>query len=248
MSLINQFSLKFNIPKVTFEGTTPNVKPVFKHIGDDFVTSPLNQKFGASELQLQEELNANPQILALLKSNKIPIKINYEELENLKKGHLLDTRVLAAKIYSSLPPDLKSKVDLPTLQEAAMYHDYGKVLIPLKILKKTSELTDAERKIIELHPVLSYEMLKNKALDEKTLALIKYHHQVPDGSGYPAITEDFDFGLEAQILNVADRYSALCEKRSYKDAMSKKEALDIIKQDVDNGLISRHIYYALSMV
>ena len=118
MSFINNFLFKLNIPQATFKGVTPATTPIIKHVGDNFVTNPLNQKFSASELQLQEEINANPRIKALLVSQNLPVKINYEELEHLKRGHLLDTRVYAAKIYSALPPDLKPQISLPDLQEA----------------------------------------------------------------------------------------------------------------------------------
>jgi HD-GYP domain-containing protein (c-di-GMP phosphodiesterase class II) len=46
-------------------------------------------------------------------------------------------------------------------------------------------------------------------------------------------------------LSVADRYGALREERSYKEAMSKEDALAIIKEDVDSGIISEEVFDAL---
>ena len=86
----------------------------------------------------------------------LPVKVNIEELEKLKQGHMKDTRIVSAQIYSSLPAELKKEVSLPELQEAAMLHDYGKVLIPDSILNKKGRLNDDERKIMELHSELSY--------------------------------------------------------------------------------------------
>ncbi len=68
----------------------------------------------------------------------------------MKNGHLTATRILAAKIYSSLPEELKKEVNLPDLQQAAMLHDYGKVLIPKEILNKEGALTPEEKQIMEL--------------------------------------------------------------------------------------------------
>ena len=152
---------------------------------------------------------------------------------------------MAAKIYSSLPAYLKDEVKLNDLQEAALLHDYGKVLIPNEILNKAGKLTYEEREIMELHSELGYELLKDKNLSEGTLNLIKYHHQNLNKTGYPAVHKDFDCDLGLQILNTADKFSALREKRCYKDAFGKIEALQIIAKDVNDGNISQDVYTAL---
>lgn len=248
MALINKLSFEFNIPKISFKSSAKasglNINPQT----DSFITKPINRIFTLSDLQLKEEVALNPRVKELLSSHKIPLRVNVNELENLRQGHLQNTRVATAKIYSALPYELKSQINLPNLQEAAMYHDYGKILIPENVLNKAGKLNEAEFEIMQLHPELSYELLKNKGFNSRTLNLIRYHHQLPDDSGYPKIASDYEFGLDSQILNVADRYSALLEKRPYKDALSKEDALNIIKEDVNSGLIIRPVYDALTMI
>ena len=163
----------------------------------------------------------------------------------MANGHLTATRILAAKIYSALPQELKAEVNLPNLQEAAMLHDYGKVLIPKEILDKKGTLTSEEKKIMELHTEFGYELLKQQGVKEDVLNLIKYHHQRPDGSGYPAINKDFEFNLSVQILEAADMYSALTEERAYHRAYSKDEALEIIYKEVECSVISQEVFDAL---
>ena len=58
-----------------------------------------------------------------------------------------------------------------------MLHDLGKVLIPSKILNKPAKLNFKERKIMNIHSTLGYELLKTQHLPTETLSLIKYHHQ-----------------------------------------------------------------------
>ena len=103
------------------------------------------------------------------------------------------------------------------LQQAAMLHDFGKVLIPDKILNKNGKLTDKEKEIMKLHSELGYELLKEQGVN-----------------------------ISSQILATADKYSALREKRSYKDAMTRDEALAVIQEDVTNGLIAPEVYNALN--
>ena len=163
----------------------------------------------------------------------------------MTNGHLTATRILVAKIYSALPADMKSDINLSNLQQAAMLHDYGKVLIPKEILNKKSALTIEEKKIMELHSEFGYELLKQQGVKEEVLNLIKYHHQKPDGSGYPAIDKNFEYSISSQILEAADIYSALTEDRAYHKAYSKEEALEIIFKEVENGAISEKVFEAL---
>ena len=63
--------------------------------------------------------------------------------------------------------------------------------------------------------------------------------------GYPNVIGNFEFNLSAQILSIADKYSALREERCYKKAMSREEALKIIYEDVKKGNLSEEVYLTL---
>ena len=208
--------------------------------------------FVPQESKQQNNIDTNitltPQILKILKENNIPLNVNQNILSNLQHGHLKNTRIVAAQMYSSIPAELKKEISMQDLQQAALLHDYGKILIPEKILNKHGTLNEQERKIIELHPILGYELLKNKDLNSNVLNLIKYHHQNIHGDGYPKIEDDYHPSIAADILHAADEYTALREERTYKKALSKQEALDIVKQDVEAGKISPVAYNALVKV
>ena len=171
-----------------------------------------------------------------------------KELEALKSGHMKDTRVIVAKMHSSLPKELKQEVNLQDLQNAAMCHDVGKSLIPEKILNKKGKLTSEEKEIMDLHSELGYEILKGSGLNKNTLEIIKYHHQTLDGAGYPKVDAKYECPKSVQILNVADKYSALTEERAYKKAFSREDALNIISEDVKNGKIASDVFEVLNKV
>ena len=69
-------------------------------IKDNFVSNPLHTAF-KSKAELEQIAKNNPRIIQLCKEYGIPLKVNIEELEALKRGHLQNTRVLAAKICSN---------------------------------------------------------------------------------------------------------------------------------------------------
>jgi HD-GYP domain-containing protein (c-di-GMP phosphodiesterase class II) len=92
---------------------------------------------------------------------------------------------------------------------------------------------------------LSYELLKNSGLGDKTLKLIRNHHQNAKRTGYPWVSNDFNADLNLQILSTADKYSALTEKRAYKESMTPKQALTVIYGDVKEGKLHPFVFKAL---
>ena len=194
---------------------------------------------------VSEMVQVNSEITRILNELKIPLKINMNVLHDLVKNHLPKTKNAAIGIANKLPKEFKSEVDFQALQKASVLHDYGKVLIPEKILNKEGKLTPQEREIMQKHSVLGYEMLKNTDLDQETLHLIRNHHQNAQKSGYPAADDNFVADINLQILSAADVYSALREKRSYKIEMTKNQALAIMHNDVKQGKMHPYVFKAL---
>lgn len=185
---------------------------------------------------IEDLIKRNSEIKRILAHNKIPYKLNLEELNDLKEKHCKDTAEICTQIVKNLPPALKMQVNLKDLKEGALLHDFGKVLIPPEILNKDGALTKDELKIMTLHSELGYQILKNANLNKNILNLVKNHHN-PDVGNLPDIN--------LQIINLADKYSALTEKRVYKDAFSSRKALTILYGEVKNGKIDPYIFNAL---
>ena len=108
-------------------------------------------------------INSNPHITRLLKRFRIKPTIDTKTLNELTSGHMNETCNIAMGVYSFLSNDIKSEVNKETIKEASMLHDLGKVLIPSKILNKPAKLNFKERKIMNIHSTLGYELLKTAA-------------------------------------------------------------------------------------
>ncbi len=198
-----------------------------------------------SENFIRNQVETNPNIKNILKEMNAPTVLNMEELRVLQAGHATETKNVAMNIAENLPAALKPYVNKKAIQDAAYLHDLGKVLIPKEILNKPAKLNAAEQEIMHRHPELSYELLKDTNIDPTTLNLIRYHHQNPNHSGYPAVKNDFMADINLQILALADKYSALREARAYKQPLNAKEALTIIYKDVKSGNIHPFVFNAL---
>lgn len=107
----------------------------------------------------------------------------------------------------------------------ALVHDLGKVKIPLSILDKPGKLTDRERLLINKHPIFSREILKGrKEVPKEVTDMAVWHHEMLDGSGYPDGLKGDQISQTVRILTICDIYSALTEKRAYKDSFSPRQA------------------------
>lgn len=222
------------IPKAVELGSNP----------DAIQTNTDTSKYG-NEKAVLNMIKANPEIIKILNDSKIPVKVNMKILDDLNKNHLPETKKTVLGIVNKLPQDFKSAVNLPALQKAAVLHDYGKILIPEKILYKKGNLNEHEHKIMEKHSNLGYEMLKTTDLDKETLELIKNHHQNAKKTGYPDLEGNFVADINNQILTAADIYTALKEKRSYKPELTKNQALAVIHKEMTDGNIHPYVFKAL---
>ena len=195
---------------------------------------------------IKRMLKLNPTILKILERYKIKPSIDTKTFKELAGGHMNDTCKVATGIYSFLSSNLKIGINEKNIKEASMLHDWGKILIPSKVLNKPAKLNEKEREIMNMHSTLGYELLKTQGINEETLDLVKYHHQNLKHSGYPAIkAEEHIPDIGVQIISTADKYSALREARVYRRRLTKIESLLILYKEVLEGKIHKDIYKAL---
>ena len=110
---------------------------------------------------------------------------------------------------------------LKDLKTIGLYHDIGKLRIPIEILSKTGELTEQEYGVIKLHSLYSISFLETE--DMKIREAILFHHENLDGSGYYQIAGN-GLSLYQRIIHVADVYEALTAERCYKKPWTREEA------------------------
>jgi putative two-component system response regulator len=122
---------------------------------------------------------------------------------------------------------------------AIPFHDIGKVGIPNNILQKPGKLTDAEFEIVKQHPIIGGEIFENieRSIIEEDLRqmiktvkeLIYFHHERPDGKGYPLGLKGDEIPFAAKVAALCDVYDALSSKRPYKDPIPHEQCVEIIK-------------------
>lgn len=104
-----------------------------------------------------------------------------------------------------------------------LLHDIGKIGVPESILQKADKLDDPERKLVESHPLIGYEIARQSRALKAHLAGIRNHHERLDGRGYPDGLSGAAIPIEARVLAVADVWDALTSHRPYREALKPME-------------------------
>jgi len=118
------------------------------------------------------------------------------------------------------------------LKQASPMHDIGKIAIPDSILNKPSILNTHERKIMDTHARLGYEITKNsdKPLFKAASIVAHEHHEKWDGTGYPKRLKGEDIHIFGRITAIADVFDALGSDRVYKKAWDDEKIFDFFKE------------------
>jgi response regulator RpfG family c-di-GMP phosphodiesterase len=123
--------------------------------------------------------------------------------------------------------------DAEMLKQASPMHDIGKVAIPDAILNKPGRFDEQERKIMDTHAKLGYDMLRHSSRPLlNTAAIVAHeHHEKWDGSGYPRGLSGEDIHIYGRITALADVFDALGSDRCYKKAWDDEKIFKLFKEE-----------------
>jgi len=110
----------------------------------------------------------------------------------------------------------------------ALFHDVGKVGIPLSILHKTEELTADEYEVMKEHPKKGAKILECFSDFKKIVPIVLCHHEMYGGGGYPDGIAGEKIPFEARLVAVVDAYDAITTNRAYRRAQGCKTAIEVI--------------------
>jgi HD-GYP domain-containing protein (c-di-GMP phosphodiesterase class II) len=126
-----------------------------------------------------------------------------------------------------------SKLYLEYLGLCALFHDLGKLDVPIELIRKPGGFTDEEFAVIKTHPLYSVRHIiqfnASPAMKAKILLPPFEHHLAADLSGYPQTGRQAPISLLGRILAIADQYDAMNSSRAYRlDPISPERSLQIM--------------------
>ncbi|MCK5072601.1 MAG: HD domain-containing protein [Bacteriovoracaceae bacterium] len=135
--------------------------------------------------------------------------------------------------------DIEAMTSLSNIGLGAFLHDIGIAQLSFDPEEKES-YTPEEWKELKRHPELGKALLDEiSGISTEVRLIILYHHEQPNGNGYPNGLRDQFIFLPAKIVSIADRFAELITKKSYRHAFSSDKALTLMEED--NGKFDRRL-------
>ena len=155
-------------------------------------------------------------------SNAVDAKDSYTKMHSERVAQYC--KVIAEKLEWS-------QDEQEDLYNMALLHDIGKIGVPDAILNKEGKLNNEEYPLIQKHPVVGGEILKDLTLIHDVAKGAYYHHERYDGMGYPEGLKGEEIPLEARIIGIADAIDAMNSDRVYRS----RRNVEYILQQLEEG-------------
>ena len=151
-----------------------------------------------------------------------------DEKGQYKVAHSQNTAELSRKLCKQLGLNEKT-TDL--VYYAGLLQNIGKITLPESLFTNKGKLSKEDWEKLQNHPNVGVNLLMNINFLSEVIPYIHYHKERWDGRGEPEGLSGNSIPFGSRIIAVADAYTAMTSDRSYRDAMSKEEALKIMRDE-----------------
>ena len=138
--------------------------------------------------------------------------------------------------------------DLVNVELGSLLHDLGRTALLNDVTLRPRPLDRSERAIVQTHPTIGWEMLKDIPGLEEVAEIVWTHHERPDGQGYPRALPADRIPIGARVVMVAAAYDAMTEDRPYRRGLPPRAACEELRRhagtqffpDVVNAFVNLH--------
>jgi len=133
----------------------------------------------------------------------------------------------------------------PKEQELAhtsgLLHDIGRFALSDRVMDRGTRLEPDDWRAIRRHPELGADLLKDIGVYGPVAAIIRAHHERPDGRGYPDGLSGTQIPEIAKVVAVAEVYDTLTAPDTYRTPMTSFEALNELRRVSGTQLDGRYV-------
>ena len=143
----------------------------------------------------------------------------------LASGHALNVAVIALLMGRVFGFSDDEMLDLGV---GALLHDVGKLELPERVRDADQPLSPREQQAYREHVGLGLAVGQRMGLREGAMQVLAQHHEMADGSGFPARLNLDRMSIAARIVALVNRYDNLCNPARLAGALTPHEALSLI--------------------
>jgi putative two-component system response regulator len=199
---------------------------------DDFLLKPVNLSELIARCRSLIRLKRHTDDLESAEALLFSLAAIVEARDAYTAGHCQRLSKYATAVGEAL--DLGS-ADLQTLARGGVLHDLGKIALPDAVLNKPGRLSAEEFALMQRHPVVGDELCSRLRSLRAIRPIVRHHHEMLDGTGYPDGLAGDDVPLLAQIMSIADAFDALTSDRPYRRAQPLAYAIAELRADAARG-------------
>lgn len=207
-------------------GTSMHLQQVIEktelYLGDSLISEKILQNQRAELTALIGDLGAQQQAFVEKLARAVDEKGQY------KVSHSQNTADLSKKLCQQLGLNEKT-TDL--VYYAGLLQNIGKITLPESLFTKQGKLSTEEWKKLQNHPNVGVNLLMNINFLSEVIPYIHYHKERWDGGGKPEGLKGNSIPFGSRIIAVADAYTAMTSDRAYRNAMTKEQAMKVIKSE-----------------
>lgn len=171
------------------------------------------------------------------KGFKKTFRLLYEILESLGIyfSHGIRSALISRRIAEHMGFDEK---EVKEIELAALFHEIGKAeafghRTIFEVVNKKKRFSLEEKEFVKLHSVCGAKTIlsfSRKPPWNKVAYLILFHHERPDGGGYPYGLKGNQIPVGSSIIRVAESFDAMTHNRPYRKRLSRKKAIELIEK------------------
>ncbi len=149
--------------------------------------------------------------------------------DSVTSQHSINCSILSVAFgrFIGLPKD-----ELVKLAVCALMHDVGKLQVPTEILNNPGSLSEQEKKLMQMHPLNSRNLLMSAGKFFSPAVDVSYtHHERLDGSGYPRGLIATQISPFSRIIAIIDSYDAMITRQVFRDEFTPFETLKYLNSN-----------------
>ena len=200
----------------TYREAICSVERMFDELEAGIVPRPDTLRMVVTNM-LSRVLDDGATMLSLLSFQKM------KRFDRTLASHALDVCTLSLIVAHDYGV---TKEELETLGAGALLHDIGYTRLPRNLYRRSHDLTEQERTMMQQHPALGLAILRDAKEDrEAVVRIVVEHHECSNGSGFPHKLKGDSLSVLAQLVGLVDVYDGMVSRRGGRPAMLPHDAI-----------------------
>jgi len=180
-------------------------------------------------LALQKAIGYDEKMMGVYRQIVEGFALAIEAKDQITHGHSQRVATLSELTARKMELD---EHEVKNIYHAGILHDIGKIGMEDTVLERLGNLSPDELSAVHQHPVLGAKILSPLSFFNEIEPLVRHHHELYDGTGYPDGKKGGDIPLGARIITVCDAFETMISGRPQLPKKNLSFAIQTLQEGV----------------